>query len=433
MSVPNTVVTGSSKTGTTGLYLAVWEGMHQVTGGNCYGLREQDDLRLLQSLQRRAPDRPLAAKFLLTSQNFSAELLEPFDRHLMIVRDPRDTLLSVALFYPVLAINQGVDHTEVERVVELLRKKEEDPRSVDFLEVFQLVHAIMGRDLRPGRVPMRRFRSAITHADSFAPHIVQYERLIRDDLTDVSEYLGFEVHNTAPKGTAALVMRSGSDAEWRDWFTERDVEALRPALRPYMERFGYADDWALPEHPEIEPSKGSDYVLTSVAKRRRHIDLERQDGYSGDRVTHLRDLAGAGSVRASLQLAEMLNQHDPVANAAEVRELLGYAAAGGNPTAMWRLAAALDTPAAKDLQRREARRWRAEAAHAEHEHEIAAQKRDALRKLRVLRAKHRRLVRSRPVRAAEVLRQARNGGPVAWLTLPRHLVRALRGRSDTDT
>lgn len=430
----NTVVVGSSKTGTTGLYSAVWEGLSAASGGNCYGLPEKDDLDLVRSLQRLAPDRVLAAKFLLTSVDFSDELLEAFDKRLMTVRDPRDTLLSVALFYPTKAFNAGVDEGRIEEFVDLVRKKEQDPASVDFLEIFSAVRVLMGNK-NPSRVPLRRFRVAVEHADHHDPRIVQYERFVRDDLGDVSDYLGFPIRNVRPTGASSFVFRSGGQGEWRDWFTERDVELLRPKLRPYMERFGYADDWELSSEPHLDPAYGSEYVRSSVAKRRNQVALSRGEGEVAERIHHLRELSEAGGVRSARRLAAILEEQDAEANAEEIRTQLTFAASGGDLPAMDHLARHLGIGPASVRDPNHARRWQLEAASCrERARALREAHREAARlehtraqlertrtQLRRTRQELVRVRRSKRVRLASTVADAARGGPRAWVRLPKRV------------
>ena len=57
------------------------------------------------------------------------------------------------------------------------------------------------------------------------------------------------------------MVRKKAVGDWRHWFTEEDVDLFKPAYLPYMELIGYdCDDWALSEHPVIEPEYSSMYI-----------------------------------------------------------------------------------------------------------------------------------------------------------------------------
>ena len=64
------------------------------------------------------------------------------------------------------------------------------------------------------------------------------------------------------------VVRSRRAGNWRDWFCPEDVAHYRPLFAPYMERFGYGDDWTLSPEPRIPAEEGSEYVLELARQRR---------------------------------------------------------------------------------------------------------------------------------------------------------------------
>jgi hypothetical protein len=69
------------------------------------------------------------------------------------------------------------------------------------------------------------------------------------------------------------VERTRRYGAWRDWFTPEDVEALRPSLQPYLDRYYRGGDWSLNEAPRIEPDHSSRYVERVVDEKRRLMGL----------------------------------------------------------------------------------------------------------------------------------------------------------------
>lgn len=252
-------VVGVSKTGTTGWYASVREGLREAVG-TCYGFNERYEEGVFGSLRRLAPDVPVVAKLLITNASFSPDLVEFFDKSLFTVRDPRDTLLSVALYYPVRAVNKGTPQAEIDRYVDLVTRKERNPESVTFREILSAVYRLIGRQVDESTSFARRFRLAIRYARSASPFLVRYESLIEDQMENVSDYLGFPVTRTRPSEYASTVVRSATAQEWRQWFTKSDVDHFRPMVANYMECFGYEDDWELADRPVIDPRYGSEYI-----------------------------------------------------------------------------------------------------------------------------------------------------------------------------
>ncbi len=62
-------------------------------------------------------------------------------------------------------------------------------------------------------------------------------------------------------GFVARTMKSG---DWKNWFIEEDVEYFKPYLQPYILKYGYSDDWTLPDSPVLDPAYGSHYVLMLI-------------------------------------------------------------------------------------------------------------------------------------------------------------------------
>jgi hypothetical protein len=99
----------------------------------------------------------------------------------------------------------------------------------------------------------------------------------------LNEYLGFEIASEAevPKGTGKeKVVRKKAYGDWRQWFTQKDVELLRPAYTPYMELIGYdCDDWELDPQPTIEPEYSSVYMQNLPSKVTKNVILRYIDNF----------------------------------------------------------------------------------------------------------------------------------------------------------
>ena len=73
-------------------------------------------------------------------------------------------------------------------------------------------------------------------------------------------------------------MRKKASGDWRQWFTEQDVELFKPAYRDYMELIGYGlNDWEFDENPVIEPEYSSIYMQDLLRKATKNIILRFAD------------------------------------------------------------------------------------------------------------------------------------------------------------
>jgi hypothetical protein len=94
--------------------------------------------------------------------------------------------------------------------------------------------------------------------------VFKYEDMIEKNFHALNEYFGFDIKDEAEIPTTtkkAKVARKKAMGDWRDWFTEEDVEIFKPVYSPYMALIGYdSNDWTLSPEPIIEPEFSSVYI-----------------------------------------------------------------------------------------------------------------------------------------------------------------------------
>jgi hypothetical protein len=199
-----------------------------------------------------------------------------YDRKIWMARDPRDAAVSRMLFRWHKG-NWG-QRKLYRQHLELVQKKERDPRSIPFHVLFGYI----GQDGRPMTadelVEMEKVR--YQHMSDFAQslgsdwYLFKYEDMIEKNYDGLNEYLGFAVKDDAEIPTTtkkSKVVRKKAYGDWRHWYTQEDVELFKSAYLPYMQAIGYdCDDWALDPNPFIEPEFSSMYMKGLVRKHSRH-------------------------------------------------------------------------------------------------------------------------------------------------------------------
>ena len=100
--------------------------------------------------------------------------------------------------------------------------------------------------------------------------VFRYEDMIDKNVDALNNYLGFEIKDDAeiPQTTKkSKVARKKAYGDWRQWFTEEDVELYKPVYSPYMDTIGCdINDWALTPEPVISPEFSSLYVKGLIRK-----------------------------------------------------------------------------------------------------------------------------------------------------------------------
>jgi hypothetical protein len=208
---------------------------------------------------------------------------EHYDRKIWMARDPRDAAVSRMLY----RWHRGTTgrKKQYETHLDLVLKKEKDPRSLPFSEICRYTgHNGSPRTVEQVVEEERHRYQQMTDfvcdlGDSW--FLFKFENLVDLNFNDLNDYLGFEVETDANIPSAsgkAKVIRKKATGDWRHWFTEEDEELFKPAFKPYMELMGYdCDDWALDPNPIIEPEYSSAYMQKLTSKATTNIILRYVD------------------------------------------------------------------------------------------------------------------------------------------------------------
>ncbi len=256
------LVVGVGKSGTTALLYAIRAAMPAHT-------------QMLFEPHAPAPaidQEHVLAKVLLNPRDQLGETFyRSFDKTILIVRDPRDVVISKALYrvYNVPAMYQ--DDAKLAQYLQTLKAKERDPRSLSLCELNRTFRRLLAKPAGQDEGLVALLDNAMQFHDRHPQCLAYYyEQMIRGDFQPVATYLGLPMNSQQGEVPDDLrrVIRSRRSGNWRDWFCAEDVEHYRPLLQPYLTRYGYNDDWDLSPTPTIRPEEASTYV-TQLAKEAR--------------------------------------------------------------------------------------------------------------------------------------------------------------------
>lgn len=253
------VIVGRAKSGTTALFYSIRSAMP----ANTYCLfepvgYEQDENSFVLAkvlINVRKPPR---------FRDFDG-----FDRKILIVRDPRDIAVS-QLLYSFYSVDPPWTDEQAAPFFALLRSKEEDPRSVSVVELWNFSN----RSRSKPDTWIARFDRTFEHLMAFHRahpeyHLVRYEDFIAGRIQALESYLGLKLPQTiSVPETTRRVERAKSSGDWRHWFTPDDVACFKPTCEQAIRYFGYDGDWSLAEHPVIRPEHASGYVRRLIEERR---------------------------------------------------------------------------------------------------------------------------------------------------------------------
>lgn len=370
----NILILGPSKTGTTGVYTAVKEGLGKA-GIPARTIFEPGSTFHVDSMFLHAPSTTLMVKITMDRIDDVVPDVRTFDRRLMTVRDPRDVIVSSLLFRPLTrgAIARA-EPSAVQKFIAALEEKEADPSSHSVRGLFTLAYRL-GIGRRPYAELSRVLDRQLELLAAGLVHVVRYERFVQDDLDDVSSYLGFEVGKAAARDESWIghITRSQSSGEFARWFREDDLEFFNDLYAAHLRTFGYALDAPLEHDQTIDPATSSQYVQRRYTDRRNQLLQNRETEWTPQSVDSLEELslltekAQDGSRESCLRLAKVLLSGDLVPEDPRAAlEWARYAAQAGSP---WGRQMTIDLLTRLDSDdpglRRELRAWKLETEAAQ--------------------------------------------------------------------
>lgn len=245
------LIVGEGKSGTTALFRSVAAAL-----GDPAEVFEPDDLTTVDV----RPD-PLVAKKLLASWTPDEEpAVDAFDRRVLILRDPRDRLISHLLYD---AFNQATNLNEAQRDrwLRVLERKVTYPEHVSLVWVMDAWWKLAKVDLLGGYFRALQRSNAFTATVGERFHTIRYEDYVDGEFDSLTQYLGVELEPGQVASRERRVKRSGGHGDWRTWFTDIDVHVFRPITERWLNRNGYErHDWELEPDPEIDTVTSLDYV-----------------------------------------------------------------------------------------------------------------------------------------------------------------------------
>jgi len=265
------LVVGKAKTGTTYLSKLI---QHSLP--DCRYQMEPKDPKFLFDLYADESNDNLVTKIIFEHWDKSPnvrmamlmdELPFVYNKKILIVRDPRDELVSRLLYIVKPLKDQGkLTGESLTEWLGVLNRKEESPGEVSLDYMITSLDRIFGTSFLDAFTRHLTSFSAFFRAKPRSLFAIRYEDVVDGKLDRLEEYLDFKIqgdvqHDAYIKQTK----RSGGYGDWRRFFTQEDVENLAPIMQEYMSQIGYSD-WNLDTVEKLDSRTVSEYVK-SLTKR----------------------------------------------------------------------------------------------------------------------------------------------------------------------
>lgn len=260
---PKIAIFGLYKTGTTALFSNVKNSLdyspRYLFESKAYISSEKDE------------DQGVLAKVILGAHDTNYASFLQFDKKILIIRDPRDWLISGCIFLiqqiPEIYQNRDV----LDRIRHYLHLKEKMPRLYPFCDLLEFVLGFSG--LKNVESFKRWVKTLHRDFIDFSTADKSIFKIFYEDFVDrktgrLSEYLNIGISDDLTLEKAhAHVPRTKGYGNWRDWYTQKDIDLLRPLFEDYLNHFGYDPQFNLHVKPMIRPEDCSEYVEKIIALR----------------------------------------------------------------------------------------------------------------------------------------------------------------------
>ncbi len=206
----------------------------------------------------------------------------PVEKKIVLVRDPRDRLISRVLYH-IFDAPPEVTEEGFQSFRRLLSAKIEDPDSVPLYDLvletlYHFSPHLKHKPLEDKRRSMLRFAGQGREWQFFVERkLVRFERIRYEDFIDeklasLEAYLGFTLDRSAEVDAEyARVKRSSSYGHWVSWFTPEDLEWCQEAFGECIQDHGYAPTNAVTHRdgsPPVIPRETSLDYIDDLWKRR---------------------------------------------------------------------------------------------------------------------------------------------------------------------
>ncbi len=203
--------------------------------------------------------------------------LPHFDNVILIVRDPRDALVS-RLLYRAYGLSAFGDDARLRTFLKLIERKIEDPKAVSVLRLITCLRDLSHYELIPDVMDLNRRLLAIHEALGSRSLLLKYEDFVRNDYAAIDAYLGTRLSDgfTVPE-EYGRVARKGGQGDWKNWLTAGDCAYFDRIFAPIYTTFGYAPERPL-EAPVIDRAPSVDYIVGLVNEWRARKGIAPYEG-----------------------------------------------------------------------------------------------------------------------------------------------------------
>ena len=249
----NYLIAGLAKSGTTMLFSR----LRQALSSELHTFFEPHQNVQFEEIFSVGSDTDTLSKVLIGRVLPDQTLLNNFDKHVVIYRDPRDQFVSM-LLYLFYDFQVSGDQAAYDTSLSALRQKQQNPAEVSAIALYNQIADYVGR--APIGVFNKLHRVQSDYLSTFMPCKLRYEDLLDGKWASLEAYLGLDLSQKAevPREYSRVV-RSRGYGDWRHWLNEDDLAYVNSQWGEAILALGYEIEEPLSQQI-ISETTTTDYV-----------------------------------------------------------------------------------------------------------------------------------------------------------------------------
>lgn len=264
------MIVGAAKSGTTALFYAIQNTLQKRHGLSTQGLFEPTQTRQVKDYLSSGVDRvPLIKMLMGPFIRREMQSVDVFEKKIVIYRDPRDNVISRLVFMLTKLIELS-EHDKIEAVMQVLRRKEQDPESLSVVEILKQISQISGRENLLESVRNNAILPAKMKREANGEYfMLPYEDFVAGEFAAMNGYLGFEVDPSFEVGERhTYVVRTKAAGSWKDWFLDEDVRYFVDEVADDYRELGFDIEQRPHSSKTIDPKTCSEYAFAQFERLR---------------------------------------------------------------------------------------------------------------------------------------------------------------------
>lgn len=199
-----------------------------------------------------------------------------YDKKIIIVRHPFDTIISYILYTPYNKTGFSNDENTQE-YINILTQKVEEPNTIDFSSIINVYKKITGIDVFKFISSRYRIIFDLYTTKKNDMYLLKYEDFIEGNLSDINQYLGLQLKTEVEVAEQhKRVARTKKHGDWKNWLTENDVKNLYSLFADFIDFFEYSTQLDNIQKI-ITPENSYLYVINVINEYRTNINLPKYE------------------------------------------------------------------------------------------------------------------------------------------------------------